>query len=55
MDLFSLIKYVYGKTILYILIGIRLPSLPVSILYFHVFVLYVPFVFCFEIIGNFTL
>ena len=33
IDLFSLVKFVCRKSILYILMGIRLPSLPVSILY----------------------
>ena len=45
IDLFSLIMFACGKRVLYILLGIKLPLLAVSILYSHIYVLYLPFVF----------
>ena len=36
MDLFSSFMFVCRKSVLYILIGIKLPSLPVPNLYLHV-------------------
>ena len=43
MDLFSSWTLLWGKTIFYILMDIQLPSLPVSILYSHVSVLWLFF------------
>ena len=45
MDLFISVIFVHRKNILYILMGIKLPSLPVSILYSHVSILWSLFVF----------
>ena len=52
---FSSVMFVHRKSILYIVIGIKLPSLPVSILYSHVSFLCLLFILSFEPITDFTL
>ena len=55
MDLFSSVMHVCRKSILYILMGIKLWSLPVSILHLHVSVLWIHVLFSFMIIIDLTL
>ena len=55
MDLLSSPMFVYEKGILYILVGIMLPLLLVSIFYLHVSTIWLFFVFNFAIISNLML